>query len=85
MQRSAVEKEPAQNRQKRSISKYLWGAESAAFQKKARKMRETGRRLLVFRLILMIKVDSTESKVVEVATTLAKFSHVEPIVQRVVQ
>ena len=85
MQRSAVEKEPAQNRQKRSISKYLWGTESAAFQKKARKMRETGRRLLVFRLILMIKVDSTESKVVEVATTLAEFSHVEPIVQRVVQ
>ena len=85
MQRSAVEKEPAQNRQKRSISKYLWGTESAAFQKKARKMRETGRRLLVFRLILMIKVDSTESKVVEVAATLAKFSQVKPIVQRVVQ
>ena len=85
MQRSAVEKEPAQNRQKRSISKYLWGAESAVFQKKARKVRETGRRLLVFRLILMIKVDSTESKVVEVAATLAKFSQVKPIVQRVVQ
>ena len=33
----------------------------------------------------MIKVDSTESKVVEVATTLAKFSQVKPIVQRVVQ
>ena len=48
-------------------------------------MRETGRRLLVFRLILMIKVDSTESKVVEVAATLAKFSQVEPIVQRVIQ
>ena len=46
---------------------------------------ETGRRLLVFRLILMIKVDGTESKVVEVAATLAKFSQVEPIVQRVVQ
>ena len=85
MQRSAVEKEPAQNRQKRSISKYLWGAESAAFQKKARKIRETGTRLLVFRLILMIKVDSTESKVVQVAATLAKFSQVKPIVQRVVQ
>ena len=85
MQRSAVEKEPAQKRQKGSISKYLWGTESAAFQKKARKMRETGRRLLVFRLILMIKVDSTESKVVEVAATLAKFSQVKPIVQRVVQ
>ena len=41
--------------------------------------------MLVFRLILMIKVDGTESKVVEVATTLAEFSHVEPIVQRVVQ
>ena len=48
-------------------------------------MRETGRRLLVFRLVLMIKVDSTESKVVEVAATLAKFSQVKPIVQRVVQ
>ena len=85
MQRSAVEKEPAQNKQKRSISKYLWGAESAVFQKKARKMWETGRRLLVFRLVLMIKVDSTESKVVQVATKLAKFSQIEPIVQRVVQ
>ena len=74
MQRSAVEKEPAQNRQKRNISKYLWGTESAAFQKKARKMRETRRRLLVFMLVLMIKVDSTESKVVQVATTLAEFS-----------
>ena len=85
MQRSAVEKEPAQNTQKGSISKYLRGTESAAFQKKARKMRETGRRLLVFRLILMIKVDGTESKVVQVATTPSEFSQVESIVQRVVQ